>query len=45
MNDAKYIGLDVHQATCKLPRKPRRNCRIVSAFVSRMASTSLSLVI
>ena len=30
------------KVTCKLPRRPRRNCRIVSAFVSRMASiTSL----
>jgi hypothetical protein len=38
MNDAKYIGMDVHQATYKLPRRPRINCRIVSAFVSRMAS-------
>src|SRR5215475_13924499 len=32
------------QFTCKLPRRPRTNCRIVSALVSRMASiTSLLL--
>ena len=26
------------KVTCKLPRKPQRNCRMVSAFVSKMDS-------